>query len=127
MTLSVTAYEADRHYRAGKGRLATVDNQIDTTTGTVKLRAIFDNEQEILFPNQFVNIQLLVRRCDTDIVPERRLSRCPGALSTWSNPTRPLCRKSKVGPADAKTSLFLMGSAGGSSSMVPTGCAKELK
>ena len=38
--------------------MLTVDNQIDTTTGTVKLRALFDNSDGRLFPNQFVNIQL---------------------------------------------------------------------
>ena len=42
------------------GELKTLDNQIDTTTGTLKLRAEFANEDEGLFPNQFVNIQLLV-------------------------------------------------------------------
>jgi membrane fusion protein, multidrug efflux system len=42
------------------GYLATIDNQIDPTTGTVKLRAMFDNKDEVLFPNQFVNAQLLV-------------------------------------------------------------------
>ncbi len=42
------------------GTLATFDNQIDTTTGTFKLRATFDNTDEMLFPNQFVNVQLLL-------------------------------------------------------------------
>ena len=42
------------------GALVTVDNQIDTTTGTVKLRAQFANPENVLFPNQFVNIQVLV-------------------------------------------------------------------
>ena len=44
----------------GDGTLATVDNQIDPTTGTVRLRATFNNENESLFPNQFVNARLLV-------------------------------------------------------------------
>src|SRR5215471_2716099 len=48
-SLSVTAYDRTGVTELGKGRLETVDNQIDTTTGTVKLRATFDNEQEILF------------------------------------------------------------------------------
>ena len=43
------------------GRVMTLDNQIDTTTGTVKLRAQFDNADNALFPNQFVNAQLLVK------------------------------------------------------------------
>jgi multidrug efflux system membrane fusion protein len=44
----------------GTGKLATIDNLIDTTTGTVKLRASFDNSNNLLFPNQFVNTRLLV-------------------------------------------------------------------
>ena len=59
-TLQATAYDRTGTQKLDTGTLETVDNQIDTTTGTVKLRAIFDNPQEILFPNQFVNIKLLV-------------------------------------------------------------------
>jgi multidrug efflux system membrane fusion protein len=44
--------------------LFTIDNQIDTTTGTVKLRALFDNKNGVLFPNQFVNVRLLVNTLD---------------------------------------------------------------
>jgi multidrug efflux system membrane fusion protein len=46
--------------RLADGRLITIDNQIDTTTGTVRLRAQFDNADEALFPNQFVNTRLQV-------------------------------------------------------------------
>jgi multidrug efflux system membrane fusion protein len=46
--------------KIGQGWLATMDNQIDPTTGTVKLRANFDNQEGSLFPNQFVNVRLLV-------------------------------------------------------------------
>jgi membrane fusion protein, multidrug efflux system len=46
-----------------------VDNQIDTTSGTSRLHAIFDNDEESLFPNQFVNVQLLVNTLyEADIV-----------------------------------------------------------
>jgi multidrug efflux pump subunit AcrA (membrane-fusion protein) len=47
--------------KIASGKLLTLDNQIDTTTGTVKARAIFDNKDDALFPNQFVNTKLLVR------------------------------------------------------------------
>src|SRR5262249_6010623 len=50
------------------GKLATLDNQIDTTTGTLKLRALFDNSSEELFPNQFVNIHLLLDTLHDQIV-----------------------------------------------------------
>lgn len=58
-TLPVTALDRAQKNRLGQGKLATIDNQVDTTTGTVKLRAVFDNEDEALFPNQFVNVRLL--------------------------------------------------------------------
>ncbi len=59
-TLSVAAYDRGQSVKLATGTLATVDNQIDTTTGTVKLRAMFDNQANELFPNQFVNVRLLV-------------------------------------------------------------------
>jgi multidrug efflux system membrane fusion protein len=58
--MSVEAFDRDGHTRLAAGRLLTVDNQIDPTTGTVKLRAEFANKDETLFPNQFVNVQLIV-------------------------------------------------------------------
>ena len=59
-TLSLEAYDRTNSSKLADGKLLTVDNQIDTTTGTVKLRGQFDNTDGTLFPNQFVNIQLLV-------------------------------------------------------------------
>ncbi len=58
--MSVTAYDRTNTTALESGFLETVDNQIDTTTGTVKLRATFDNKGLGLFPNQFVNTKLLV-------------------------------------------------------------------
>ncbi len=60
--LSVTAYDRDNKTKLAQGTLTTVDNQIDPTTGTLKLRATFDNRDNVLFPNQFVNVRLLVER-----------------------------------------------------------------
>jgi len=57
--LMVEAYDRTNSAKLADGKLLTVDNQIDVTTGTVKLRAQFDNPDGLLFPNQFVNIQLL--------------------------------------------------------------------
>ncbi len=59
-TLSVDAYDRANVRLLATGQLATLDNQIDTTTGTLKLRALFANPDELLFPNQFVNARLLV-------------------------------------------------------------------
>ncbi|HLN48559.1 MAG TPA: MdtA/MuxA family multidrug efflux RND transporter periplasmic adaptor subunit [Steroidobacteraceae bacterium] len=57
--LTVEAYDRTNSAKLAEGKLLTLDNEIDTTTGTVKLRAQFDNADGALFPNQFVNIQLL--------------------------------------------------------------------
>jgi multidrug efflux system membrane fusion protein len=56
--LGVAAYDRSQTQLLATGRLGAVDNQVDVTTGTVKLRALFDNRDHILFPNQFVNIAL---------------------------------------------------------------------
>lgn len=58
--LTVDAYDRAVLAKIASGKLTSVDNQIDTTTGTVKLRAQFDNKDGKLFPNQFVNARLLV-------------------------------------------------------------------
>jgi membrane fusion protein, multidrug efflux system len=58
-TVSVEAWNRDNSVKIATGRLTAVDNQIDPTTGTAKLKAVFDNKDEALFPNQFVNVHLL--------------------------------------------------------------------
>jgi multidrug efflux system membrane fusion protein len=81
-TLPVTAFDRSGTTKLAAGELKTLDNQIDTTTGTLKLRAEFANEDEILFPNQFVNIKLLVDVLhDTTIVPTSAIQR--GAPGTF--------------------------------------------
>jgi multidrug efflux system membrane fusion protein len=57
-TPAVEAWDRAETTRLATGTLRTVDNQIDTTTGTIRLRAVFDNRDDSLFPNQFVNINL---------------------------------------------------------------------
>jgi multidrug efflux system membrane fusion protein len=59
-TLSVDALDRTGDHKLASGTLTALDNQIDTTTGTVKGRATFDNKDDALFPNQFVNTRLLV-------------------------------------------------------------------
>jgi membrane fusion protein, multidrug efflux system len=58
--LEVDAFDRAQQTKIATGKLLTFDNQIDTTTGTVKMRAVFDNKDDALFPNQFVNTKLLV-------------------------------------------------------------------
>ena len=63
-TLPVDAMDRAQTTTIASGKLFTIDNQIDTTTGTVKLRALFANKNGALFPNQFVNTRLLVNTLD---------------------------------------------------------------
>jgi membrane fusion protein, multidrug efflux system len=76
--LPVVAFDRDNVTKLATGTLVTVDNQIDQTTGTSKLKAVFDNSDFALFPNQFVNVQLLL---DTErnvvIVPSAAVQRGP--------------------------------------------------
>jgi multidrug efflux system membrane fusion protein len=58
--IPVEAYNRNETRKLASGTLLTVDNQIDTTTGTIRLRAQFENEEGTLFPNQFVNVRMLV-------------------------------------------------------------------
>jgi len=68
--LPVDAYDRDDVKKLAGGFLLTADNQIDTTTGTDKLKAVFENTDESLFPNQFVNIHLVLEnRPDALVVP----------------------------------------------------------
>jgi membrane fusion protein, multidrug efflux system len=60
--LVVEAWDRDQQHRLGIGTLTTIDNQIDQTTGTVRLRASFPNQDNKLFPNQFVYARLLLQQ-----------------------------------------------------------------
>ena len=76
--LPVEAYDREMKQKLAVGSLLTVDNQIDPTTGTVRLKAIFSNEKNELFPNQFVNARLLVEvRREATVVPAPALQRGP--------------------------------------------------
>jgi membrane fusion protein, multidrug efflux system len=86
VTLPVDAYDRSNSAKLATGRLATVDNEIDSSTGTFKLRALFDNQDGRLFANQFVNIQLLVNVLhDQIVIPNSAVHRgAPnGVVSTF--------------------------------------------
>ena len=74
----VDAYDRDDTSKIESGKLLTIDNQIDTSTGTFKLKAVFNNERSILFPNQFVNVHLLADvKKNLVIVPSSATQRGP--------------------------------------------------
>ena len=69
--LTIDAYDRTAQTKIASGKLMALDNQIDTTTGTVKGRSVFDNKNDALFPNQFVNTRLLVNTLQgVTLIPE---------------------------------------------------------
>ena len=103
--LRVTAYDRTLSSQLAVGTLATVDNQIDTTTGMVKLRAHFANDDLALFPNQFVTTTLLVDVLrDATIVPTAAIQRgAPGTFVYVVSPQRTVSvRPVTLGPTDGE-------------------------
>ncbi|HEY2114374.1 MAG TPA: MdtA/MuxA family multidrug efflux RND transporter periplasmic adaptor subunit [Candidatus Angelobacter sp.] len=83
--LSVDAYSRDDQTKLATGSLTTIDNQIDTTTGTGKLKAVFDNRDRSLWPNQFVNVHLLLEvKKNNTVVPSAAIQRGPQGTYVFS-------------------------------------------
>jgi multidrug efflux system membrane fusion protein len=77
-SLKVDALDRAQNRLIATGRLLTADNQIDTTTGTVRLKAIFDNKENTLFPNQFVNARVLMETLrGVTVAPSAAVQRSP--------------------------------------------------
>jgi multidrug efflux system membrane fusion protein len=86
--LPVTAYNRDKSQKLDSGYLLTTDNQIDQTTGTLRLKAVFENRNGMLFPQQFVNVRLLVdTRRKQVLVPAVAIQR--GAQGTYVYVVKP--------------------------------------
>src|ERR1017187_6398200 len=82
--LEVDAYDRDAKTKLAQGSLTTLDNQIDPTTGTLKLRATFENAKGTLFPNQFVNARLLVQeKQGVTLAPTAAVQRNPQATYVY--------------------------------------------
>ena len=82
--LVVTAFDRGFKTRLATGKLLAIDNQVDSTTGTVRLKAVFDNEDNLLFPNQFVNARLLVdTKKDAIVVPTAAVQRGPNFMFVY--------------------------------------------
>jgi membrane fusion protein, multidrug efflux system len=76
--LPVDAYSRDDQTKIASGFLTTIDNQIDVTTGTGKLKAVFENRDRSLWPNQFVNVHLLLEvKKNNTVVPSAAIQRGP--------------------------------------------------
>ena len=82
--LPVEAYNREQSKKLATGVLLTIDNQIDTSTGTVRLKAEFANKDHELFPNQFVNARLLLdTKRGTTVVPTAAIQRSPQATFVY--------------------------------------------
>ena len=86
--LAVDAYDRDDTAKIASGKLETIDNQIDLTTGTYKLKSMFTNADNVLFPNQFVNVHLLVdTKRNLTIVPAAAIQRGPQGTYVYAADT----------------------------------------
>jgi membrane fusion protein, multidrug efflux system len=112
----VEAWDRDQKVKLATGKLVSVDNQIDTTTGTVKLKAEFPNANLALFPNQFVNVRMLVETlADATLVPSAAIQR--GAPGTFVFVVREdnsvTVAPVKLGPVQGETTAIASGLAPG--------------
>jgi multidrug efflux system membrane fusion protein len=115
-SIVVEAWDRDQKTKLATGRLVSVDNQIDTTTGTVKLKAEFANANLALFPNQFVNIRMLVETlADATLVPSAAIQRgAPGTFVFVVKDDRSVSvAPVKLGPVQGETTAIASGLAPG--------------
>ena len=111
-SLSVTAYSSDNTRQIATGTLYAVSNQMATATGTVTLRATFANDDEALFPNEFVNIKLLVDTMQNAVlVPTPAVQTgAPGDYVYLVNANNTVSvHKITIGPSDGKNTVVLSG------------------
>ncbi|MEA3133954.1 MAG: rane fusion protein multidrug efflux system [Gammaproteobacteria bacterium] len=111
-TLPVTAYSSDNTRKIATGALYAISNQMTTSTGTVTLRATFPNDDEALFPNEFVNVEMLVDALSQVVLlpTPAVLSGAPGDYVYLVNADNTVSvRKITVGPSDGKHTAILAG------------------
>ncbi len=83
-TLHAEAWDREKKNKLADGKLDTIDNQIDPTTGTLRLRAIFDNKAYMLYPSQFVNVRLLVeQKTGVVLIPNAAVQRNQQNTYVW--------------------------------------------
>lgn len=114
--LPAVAWDREFKVKLGTGTLEAMDNAVDPTTGTVKLKAVYANEDEGLFPSQFVNVRLLVdTRKDVVLAPTAALQRSPSssyAFVVKEDKTVEM-RSVKVGPTEGETAVVEEGLSAG--------------
>jgi len=108
----VDAYDRDNRIKLASGKLVTIDNQIDPTTGTIKLKAEFANEPAALFPNQFVNVRMQLDTLHAvTVVPTSAVQRgSPGTFVYRVNDDSTVSvQLVKLGPAEGETTVIESG------------------
>jgi multidrug efflux system membrane fusion protein len=110
--LPVTVYSSDNSVKIADGTLYAISNQMATSTGTVTLRATFANDDEALFPNEFVNVRMLVDTLQNAVVVPTSavLSGAPGDYVYLANANGTVSvRKVTPGPSDGKNTVIASG------------------
>ncbi len=114
--LAVEVYDRDFDMKLATGKLLALDNQVDPATGTVRIKAIFDNEDNLLFPNQFVNARLLIDVMrEAVIAPSAAVQRGPDLTFVYvvkSDETVEL-REVEIGPTEGEETSIVHGLAAG--------------
>lgn len=119
--LTATLFDRNDTKQIAEGTLQTIDNQIDPTTGTVKLRAVFPNTDGALYPNQFVNVHLLVRTLTAvSVLPNAAIQHgAPGTFVYQLNDDDTVSVKTvSLGPGNATVTQLLSGLAPGAKVVV---------
>lgn len=114
--LTAEIYDATRTRKLASGKLEAIDNQIDATTATVRIKAVFDNADGMLFPNQFVNVRLLIKTLKgVTLVPTGAVQNSPTTLFVYVvKPDDTIeMRPVAVGPAEGQRTVIESGLAEG--------------
>jgi multidrug efflux system membrane fusion protein len=114
--VEVTAYDQDNRRALATGKLLLVDNVIDQATATIRLKAMFPNEDEKLWPGEFVNAHVLLdTRGNAVVVPSAAVQRGPQGLFVWSVTAKNLAepRPIEVGPTYEGLTVVASGLSGG--------------
>jgi len=111
-TIEVEAFDQDNQTLLGTGKLLLVDNAIDQATSTIRLKAMFPNDDERLWPGEFVNARLLLeRRSNVIAVPSGAVQRGPQGLFVWvvTPQDTAVARRIEIGPTTGSTTIITSG------------------
>jgi len=114
--VEVTAFDQDNRSRLSAGRLLLIDNSIDTATATIRLKAIFANNDDRLWPGEFVNARALIEtRRNVLTIPASAVQRGPQGLFAWIVSTNKTAepRPLQVGPTTDDVTIVTAGLADG--------------